>query len=664
MDNLIANLIQTKLFKKEGLDLFNQIEDKEQIIFDFILFNQKRNYIGFKIFDIEKLHKNEIIENIESFITENQGYINYFCKTYLIFRNKCNNSSEINEFLELFESGSDEIKNSLIENKFGIITIPNSKKANIIQEAQTREKRSYTYEVINMLHADKNKRYRSAAIIRNEPDKLLIHFILKRIKYEIETEFLFHLFQYLGNLSEESQSVSKEIIKSAYLEKAKEVRPNIIKNVFPKIGGKLINKKMISILNHNRNDEYWNAVVNAFDNYPTRPTDLAIIKCINNELDKNHPNLIKINSLLFIFRSEHNWEKFYKRTKYLNKEDLTEIVIKTLQSNLHNNQIIFAMNIAGDFKLDEAIPVLIISNKNYKMSRVDSIGGGLSEYSLLFEVLNKIGIKILLEKSTNKNPIFRENLSKIFVGLNNEGYLTDEIKDEVVSILIEYLDCQEGNIRSEATKALGYFEAKALPGLKKLTEINSKSKNRNEIINSWSSINKIAKAFDYSNPERFIEDYLGDFVVLHKENFIKEIYFKDPIYLDLVQEINKAYSSKLYNSVYILSRKLVENYIRDILRKRFPDKPELIQKPKNNNIKQLGFAEIISNLFKNRTIFLRNNINTNSTLINELEKKINKFRRKANDYAHSKSARETEEDLLEFKELLDIIIRNLYGLYN
>ena len=80
-----------------------------------------------------------------------------------------------------------------------------------------------------MLHAEKNNRYRSAAVIRNEPDKLLKHFILKRIKYEVGTDFLFHLFQFLGNLCGESQSLSKEIIELAYQKKAEDTRLNIIR---------------------------------------------------------------------------------------------------------------------------------------------------------------------------------------------------------------------------------------------------------------------------------------------------------------------------------------------------------------------------------------------------------------------------------------------------
>ncbi|MCK5724855.1 MAG: hypothetical protein KAI84_20130, partial [Gammaproteobacteria bacterium] len=127
-------------------------------------------------------------------------------------------------------------------------------------------------------------------------------------------------------------------------------------------------------------------------------------------------------------------------------------------------------------------------------------------------------------------------------------------------------------------------------------------------------------------------------------NFI-EIDFGDLFYNELRDEINKAYQMRLFTSVMLLSRKLFENLIIEILRMKYP--PNI---PGNLEIYYL----VNDRKFQNFTILLMNieerksEFTLDEHLINEIISLIKPFRKGANANAHSIIIVSDEKDISKF----------------
>lgn len=135
---------------------------------------------------------------------------------------------------------------------------------------------------------------------------------------------------------------------------------------------------------------------------------------------------------------------------------------------------------------------------------------------------------------------------------------------------------------------------------------------------------------------------------------LKEEELPDSFYYDLIINIDKCYSFGVYSAVRILNRKLLENLLIDLLRKKF------------------GMSEI--NLFfdtgKKRFYdfnVLLKNVNAklddfkpiSAALDSELLKKIDKFRDLANSSAHTIELHIKKEELDDDKDDIIFVVRVL-----
>lgn len=123
-----------------------------------------------------------------------------------------------------------------------------------------------------------------------------------------------------------------------------------------------------------------------------------------------------------------------------------------------------------------------------------------------------------------------------------------------------------------------------------------------------------------------------------------------------IDEINKAYTKGCYTSAYILSRKVIENLILDILRTKFPstklDNKELYYDINRRRYKD--FEIFLKNLYDKRHEFNINNIKP----IERLYEKAKNFKDRANDTTHSwyyliKTKKELDD--LEIQEIINLI---------
>jgi hypothetical protein len=121
--------------------------------------------------------------------------------------------------------------------------------------------------------------------------------------------------------------------------------------------------------------------------------------------------------------------------------------------------------------------------------------------------------------------------------------------------------------------------------------------------------------------------------------------FNNVFYNELRDEINKAYQMRLFTSVMLLSRKLFENLIIEILRMKYP--PNI---PGNLEIYYL----VKDQKFQNFTILLMNieerksEFTVDEHLINEIISLIKPFRKGANANAHSIIIVSDEKDISKF----------------
>lgn len=102
----------------------------------------------------------------------------------------------------------------------------------------------------------------------------------------------------------------------------------------------------------------------------------------------------------------------------------------------------------------------------------------------------------------------------------------------------------------------------------------------------------------------------------------------EPLYEKLRDEINRAYNYNLPNAVLILSRKLLENLVIDLLRAKFPSNHKIYYDTSRKRF--LDFSVLISNLNKYASSF-----GPDEKAISQSYTSLEKLREKANSNAHS-----------------------------
>ena len=144
--------------------------------------------------------------------------------------------------------------------------------------------------------------------------------------------------------------------------------------------------------------------------------------------------------------------------------------------------------------------------------------------------------------------------------------------------------------------------------------------------------------------------------IIAKSDLI-DIKFEDVFYRNLNQEINKCYKFGAYTASFILSRKLIENLIIDILRRKFP------QSQNNLDI----YYRINDGRFHDLTILLKHldekkeEFGIDKEAIEEFFKLIKPFRPTANSNAHSIIVWGEKEilDKLQIEKMAGLLIKVL-----
>lgn len=131
----------------------------------------------------------------------------------------------------------------------------------------------------------------------------------------------------------------------------------------------------------------------------------------------------------------------------------------------------------------------------------------------------------------------------------------------------------------------------------------------------------------------------------------------DNFYQRLIEEINNTYQNKTYTSTLILSRKLIENLLIDLLRKKFGSESkedvEIYYNIKDGRFHD--FAYLVKNFEERKDKFL-----VDKELVEEFVRLVKPFRKGANSKTHSIiHFIENKEDLIQFNigNMVDLLMR-------
>ena len=150
-------------------------------------------------------------------------------------------------------------------------------------------------------------------------------------------------------------------------------------------------------------------------------------------------------------------------------------------------------------------------------------------------------------------------------------------------------------------------------------------------------------------------------IVEPKELFIS-IPGLDNFYQRLIKEINESFYNITYTSTLILCRKLIENLLIDVLRKKYGDKTkEVVEIYYNTSTgRHHSFTYLVKNLEDRKDDF-----EVDKEIVNEFISLVKPFRVGANSKAHSIIFFvDKKEELVDYHipRMIDLLMKLLYNL--
>jgi hypothetical protein len=127
-----------------------------------------------------------------------------------------------------------------------------------------------------------------------------------------------------------------------------------------------------------------------------------------------------------------------------------------------------------------------------------------------------------------------------------------------------------------------------------------------------------------------------------------------------ITEINGTYHANCYTATFVLCRKVIENLIAQILKKKFPGTKSRVLYEDNKSRRSLDFSVVLDNFYKSRTKF---SISASSA-IERIKQKATPFKNDANDKAHSlfhiASQKEIEDaNVQEIFDLITVVMKEV-----
>lgn len=150
-------------------------------------------------------------------------------------------------------------------------------------------------------------------------------------------------------------------------------------------------------------------------------------------------------------------------------------------------------------------------------------------------------------------------------------------------------------------------------------------------------------------------DYYGELVNIPEhsrevryESFVEVTDNGEEFYETLIRDINKCYRIGVDDATFVLTRKLLENLVIDLLRRQYGDTKsgvELFYNLENGQFRK--FSNLLENLEDNIGDFEHFSNRIDRSLVSE----VDKFRDSANSEAHSVEVERTDEEMEEYSRI-------------
>lgn len=144
-------------------------------------------------------------------------------------------------------------------------------------------------------------------------------------------------------------------------------------------------------------------------------------------------------------------------------------------------------------------------------------------------------------------------------------------------------------------------------------------------------------------------EYYRDIIGEHNERnvgFIEPLHISNQFYTRIVEDINQSYKNGIDDAVLVLTRKLLENLVIDLLRARYGLSSSQRELFYNTNKRQFRrFSELIENIGSNISDFEYFSDRIDEGIVDLLTD----LREQGNASAHSIEVSPTDEDMEEFR---------------
>lgn len=147
-------------------------------------------------------------------------------------------------------------------------------------------------------------------------------------------------------------------------------------------------------------------------------------------------------------------------------------------------------------------------------------------------------------------------------------------------------------------------------------------------------------------------------VPVHTDLFLDLENVPGQFYPDLVEDINQCYRLGIYDATLVLTRKLLENLLIDILRREYgTTEIQLYYDP--HKTRHLNFNRLINNFENNLSDFEHLSGALGEDFIDDL----NAFRQNANAEAHSIETNISENEINEYRDQARFAVRVLFRVF-
>ena len=145
---------------------------------------------------------------------------------------------------------------------------------------------------------------------------------------------------------------------------------------------------------------------------------------------------------------------------------------------------------------------------------------------------------------------------------------------------------------------------------------------------------------------------------IHSKDFLDIANVTGTFYPGLVENINRCYSLGIYDATLVLTRKLLENLLIDILRAQYDtERIKLFYRPENKRFQ--NFGTLIANFESNLDDFQHLSGGLDSDFIEELDA----FRQDANVEAHSIETNISENEIESYRDQAQHASKVLFRIY-